>query len=176
MRIAVLAMSAAMTGCITTRGFDCPEPANTPPSVESSATGPTPLNKIITIDPTQMAADGGGQPEQMFEAIIRDPDVLDTLRCRIWIDYRPEAPPGIAVEQLLMRDAQNPRQAILRFSLPARSFTNLFCHRVDLRVSREFALAPRVQDPLTVGDIGSATWWVAAAPEGQAVDMGTCPL
>lgn len=176
--VGVSALSLAMltmTGCITTRGFDCPPPPNTPPSVETTDTSPRPLSRIVTFDLDNRTGPDGGLPEIQFEVVVRDTDGVAQDHCKVWLNFQPGQ--AAMFDRQLTPDPGVSTRAHFSFTLPTTSLTAGSCARLELRVSSAFRPEPLTHEPVDANDIGTAVWWIAPTSSSTqpSVDMTACP-
>ncbi|MDQ3033505.1 MAG: hypothetical protein M3Y87_13885 [Myxococcota bacterium] len=162
-------------------------PRNYPPSIESAPAAMHPLNSVIQL-PIELgsSSDDGGTSTAMSIPLsidVRDPNLDQRLRYRVFIDFNPTDPrmPELEIDipptQPTADDRLTRRVEITlpisgRLSLPG-------CHRIEVFVAglpEGFQNAPNGRLPRLEGDLATATWWVARQPdEGGPVDMTGCP-
>jgi hypothetical protein len=177
---AVAALSGTLLPCCITQDVQYQAPPDVPPSIESTPTAEHPINEIIVLDPPAQVGDAGMGPASIFlDVQVRDPNLNQRLRYRLFIDYqRGEISPRIIDERPIPPSMELVRTE--RIEVPIRPYLNSpGCHRIELFVSSGFQPAgPTARLPVTDGDLATATWWVAtrdpAAPMGF-VDMTDCP-
>lgn len=169
-----LALSATLLPACITESIRIEPPANFPASIESTDTATHPLNRVISLVPTE-APDGGTTDYQPFslDVVIRDPDVDQHLEYQLYVDAR-RGGGNSGGEIPTTTEGDRTRRTI---SIPTDDalveLRGAGCHRVEVLVSEGFR--PGSPVPLVEGDLGTAVWWVAtAAVEGDPVEMSGC--
>jgi hypothetical protein len=167
----IAAASLFLMGCLVTDKKEFPREPECAPSLETwtIAEPMTPLDQIVRVVDPGSGGEDGGVAEVPFEAKVRDCNLSQRLEWLAFLDRRPEfgVQSPFAGGDVPRADGERDRVIVAR--LNADLLTD-GCHRVQIFVSGEFVNFPP-GDPVTPGDLGIATWWVAV---GSAVDMTTC--
>lgn len=167
--VLVSVAASSLAGCLVTDEADVRSPGNTPPTIVVDSASP-PLEEVIVVDTQRDPEATTGS--LTFEAQIREPDLEDTIQWFIYVDERGNGSPD-AKGRLF--PASNREVRLLEAPVARSLFATPGCHRIELRVSREFAFSPRWL-PEEEGDIDSAVWWVftktATMPNP---DPSSCP-
>jgi hypothetical protein len=179
-RSALAALSGTLApGCIT-QDVQFEVPRDYPPSIESSPTAEHPINEVIVVEPSTSSGDAGvGSSSIVLDVQVRDPNIQQRLRYRLFIDYMRGTPsPTIVDEQPIPPSMELVRN--VRIEVPIRPYlASPRCHRIELFVSSSFREAgPTARLPTNEGDLATATWWVATRDSDapmSPVDMTTCP-
>ena len=177
-----------LTGCLA-QDLEYNAPANWPPAIETpdttgSGSSVRRLDQIVRIRADQLSGGGDAGPitSLRFDVVVRDPDVVQELAYKVYVDFQRNVNEGAVIAEFLppiSRSLSNRGQRSLSFNVPTSFLREPGCHRVELLVSGRFQSPGSLttgREPIEAGDIGSATWWVATQrSEGEAVDMTGCP-
>lgn len=146
---------------------------NQPPSIHVPTTALRPTNRVLVLlrDDLNGSADGGTGSSIRLEAQIRDPDVLQELRFRLYVDYRDRQASDVPLTTIA---ATGQFSRPFSVDVPSGLLSEPGCHRIELVVTSAFA-NDRDRTPLVPGDVDVMTWWVATrASEVSTVDMTGC--
>jgi hypothetical protein len=163
----MFAAAAALPGCITQQVRYEP-PADFPPSIESQPTAAHRLNEVVRYEDIVSEMDAGMVTALPLEIEIRDPNVDQELRRRLYVDF---VPGDFFLESIVPPNGELARNVTVE--VPLGQLQDPGCHRVEIFVSEQFA---STREPVEEGNLATATWWVATpAMPGSTVDMLTCP-
>ncbi len=162
--IAGLGFSVVSSSCVVAERRYVSD-INVPPRIVIPADSPYPLTRVIRVAPT---GDGGLQDTVVeLRVQVYDTNIEPDNRFAHYLLLDGVVQTGGRQYELSRPGA--PNTITLRVStlmLPRK------CHRVELRVSREFAT---VETPREPGDVANAVWWLALENGSQQIDMRDCP-
>lgn len=168
-RVRALPLLAALatlpTGCLIPQHVQIDPPGNTPPSIFDLSARPAGYHPIGGhIDRSDLEGPDGGIPTSItLEALVRDPDVDESLEYQVWVNY-PATPLSITRVQDFVDadDDDDPTVRRFRYELPLSAVSATACSRVELFITGGFSARGELRDPIVEGDLGTATWWVVA--------------
>jgi hypothetical protein len=164
-----------VSGCLIPQQVQIDPPGNTPPSILDLSARPAGYRPIGShIDLGDLEGPDGGLPTAItLEALVRDPDVDETLEYQVWVNY-PATPLSVTrVQDFVDADADDdPTVRRFRYELPLTAVSATACSRVELFITGGFSARGDLRDPVLPGDLGTATWWVVA---DETVPVSSCP-
>jgi len=164
-----------MPGCLIPQQVQIDPPGNTPPSILDLSARPAGYRPIGShIDLGDLEGPDGGLPTAItLEALVRDPDIDETLEYQVWVNY-PATPLSVTrVQDFVDADADDdPTVRRFRYELPITAVSATACSRVELFITGGFSARGDLRDPVVPGDLGTATWWVVA---DETVPVSSCP-
>lgn len=176
--VRVLSSAVALglvSGCIIPQQVQIDPPGNTPPSILDLSARPAGYRPIGShIDLGDLEGPDGGLPTAItLEALVRDPDIDETLEYQVWVNY-PATPLSVTrVQDFVDADADaDPTVRRFRYELPITAVSATACSRVELFITGGFSARGDLRDPVVPGDLGTATWWVVA---DETVPVSSCP-
>jgi hypothetical protein len=174
--LVLVAALPAVPGCLIPQHVQVDPPGNFPPAITDLIARPATYHPIGShIDRSDLeTGDAGVATELTLEVLVRDPDVDQQLAYQVWINY--PVPPNSATgnTRLVPDEAGDSDRATrnLRVSLSLADIPTTGCARVELFVTSEFDPFSRDREPVTDGDLATATWWVVA---DGTVPISSCP-
>jgi hypothetical protein len=176
--VRVLSFAVALglvPGCLIPQQVQIDPPGNTPPSILDLSARPAGYRPIGShIDLGDLEGPDGGLPTAItLEALVRDPDIDETLEYQVWVNY-PATPLSVTrVQDFVDADADDdPTVRRFRYELPITAVSATACSRVELFITGGFSARGDLRDPIVPGDLGTATWWVVA---DETVPVSSCP-
>lgn len=170
-----LAALATVPGCLIPQHVQIDPPGNTPPSIVDLSARPTGYHPIGShIDLGDLEGPDGGLPNSItLEALVRDPDVDESLEYQIWVNYPATTLSITRVQDFVDADSDDDRTVRhFRFELPLTAVSGPPCSRIELFITGGFSSRGDLRDPIVEGDLGTATWWVV---QDDTVLVSTCP-
>jgi len=161
-------------GCVVTNKIELDEVPNTPPTLSQ----PTGLGQdqpsfesvyVIDLDTTPFT-------QIDIRALVRDPDVYQTLEWQLFLDFDPLDPtPNPAIDS----DEVSGQGAEIRTEIEAPVQVSQLggpgCHKLELRVSSDFVAAYPRYAPRDADDLAVMVFWIAVTNAANpVVDMATC--
>jgi hypothetical protein len=160
--------AAVLPACLITERKDYQEAPSFPPSIVTPGTATLPLDRIIVLD--EVGADGGAR-ELSFEVIVRDPNINDPLRARVFVN-RPAAVTDDRALAFLKKEgivsSNDSSERTFAFVLDMSSLDALRCNKIELMVASDFVSG---MEPVEADESARVVWW--AGPRGA--DMTECP-
>lgn len=152
----------SLGGCLILDRHEASEEQNYPPSIVSAANAQHPLGEIVRLESDSEVL------EEVFEIVVRDPNINQTLDYRVFLDRIPTFPLNGLIEQSTIEpvgSVDRPSQfTVGRDTLAAKP-----CTKVEFIVAGEFESTDNV--PIVEGDIASAVWWVTSV---ETLDLADC--
>lgn len=155
-----VACSLSSMACLITREPVYEEAPNVPPSVHGSAASPMNRVQIVSLDPESPGADAGPMDTDLpFTAIVRDVNVRQHLRGRVFANLREDAIDALVAE-IEIPVAAGSSERTVPFTIPLTEL-DPGCNWIELHVSEAFEGLPSLA-PALDNDIGTGTWFVGA--------------
>jgi hypothetical protein len=160
--IVVVVACLKLGGCLILDRHEASEEPNYPPSIVSAANAEHPLGEIVRLESNSDVL------EEVFEIVVRDANINQTLDYRVFLDRIPTFPLNGLIEQSTIEpngSLDRPSQfTVGRDTLAAKP-----CTKVEFIVAGEFETTDNV--PIVEGDIASAVWWVTSV---ETLNLADC--
>ncbi len=170
-------LAVLLPSCLITQPVHFDEPANSPPAIASTV---PPLNHVTIVTPSTGTGDAGSGTStgHSFSAVVRDPDVTQTLNFQVTIDNSPCAAcvelRGVLspVTSATGRELRPLTIHVADALLAPKPDGSGACHFIQLFVSSGFQSG--TQTPLDDADLATAVWWVGTTGTSTGIDMNGC--
>lgn len=165
-------VAAVLPACLITERKDYQAAPSLAPSIVTTGAASRPLDRVIVLE--DVGGEDGGIGTLVFEVIVREPNVNDDMRARVFVN-RPAAITDDRAFLFMKKDealppnvsAERPSERPYTFIIEPSELNALECNRIELFVASDFRGA---FTPVDLSESARVVWW--AGPRGS--DLAAC--
>ena len=171
--LTLVCAAAVLPACLITERKNYEAAPSFAPSIVTPATASLPLDRVIVL--SDVGGADGGIGELRFNVIVREPNINDGVRARVFVN-RPAAVTGDGAILYLKSElpvppnpsSDRPGERPFEFVVDTTSLNELRCNKIELIVASDFVSGITPVDP---DESARVVWW--AGPLGA--DLAECP-